>query len=104
MRPCGLVTEQPKKAVAGLFEFLAQIPRDEQPRALIDLLAGLERLALPPIQVGSCLCHGDATVRNMLHTTSGVALVDWEYSGLCDPAHEIAKIMAHPAKDERGSV
>lgn len=100
LRPCGLVTERPEKALTGLVEFLAQIPIGEQPRTLSELLAELERFALPLIQVSSCLGHGDATVRNMLHTASGVVLVDWEYSGLCDPAHEIAKIMTHPhAKD-----
>lgn len=93
---CGLATQWPVKAVEGLNEFLAQIPIGERPRPLSDLLAELERFALPPIQVTSCLCHGDATVRNMLQTTAGIVLVDWEYSGLCDPAHEIAKIMAHP--------
>jgi aminoglycoside phosphotransferase (APT) family kinase protein len=100
LQPCGLVTEQPEKAVAGLFKFLASIPSEDQPRDLIDLLVRLEGLTLPSIQVTRGLCHGDATVRNMLQTISGVALVDWEYSGLCDPAHEVAKIMAHPhAKD-----
>ena len=94
--PCGLVTERPEKALTGLAGFLTQIPIGEQPRALIELLAEIEHLALPPIPVSSCLGHGDATVRNMLRTTGGVVLVDWEYSGLCDPAHELAKIMAHP--------
>ncbi|HTP11295.1 MAG TPA: aminoglycoside phosphotransferase family protein [Anaerolineae bacterium] len=97
---CSLVTQQPDKAVNGLYEFLAQVPESERPVPLIKLLAELERTSLPPIRVTSCLCHGDATLRNMLWTTDHVALVDWEYSGLCDPAHEVAKIMAHPhAKD-----
>lgn len=96
LQPCGLVTEQPKNAVAGLRKFLASIPSEDQPCDLIDLLVRLESLTLPSIQVTYGLCHGDATIRNMLQTVAGVVLIDWEYSGLGDPAHEIAKIMAHP--------
>ena len=91
--------------VAAIRGFARDIPATPHAAALASLLAALGRARLPDIRTSRCWCHGDPNIRNMLVTGTGVRLVDWEYSGVGDPAREIAGLMAHPmartASEER---
>lgn len=78
-----------------------QIPQDEQPQTLRDLLSQLERTDWPiwP-EPAVCLCRGDNNIRNFikpLHSHEVWRSVDWEYSGWGDPAFEIADLMTMPS-------
>jgi thiamine kinase-like enzyme len=56
----------------------------------------LEHVEIPAMRITQCWCHGDPNIRNILLASDGVRLVDWEYSGIGDPAGEIAGLLAHP--------
>ncbi|HRJ42327.1 MAG: phosphotransferase [Caldilineaceae bacterium] len=48
-------------------------------------------------RVDQTLCRSDPNIRNFLRRPDGWKSVDWEYSGWCDPAFEIADLITHPA-------
>jgi len=58
----------------------------------VDELVGLEQLLEMPVRVQTC--HRDLFADNVLATTTGdVCIIDWENSGLSDPAQEIAVVL-----------
>ena len=59
------------------------------------MLALLESLKVPELPDVRCWGHGDTNIRNLIQASEGIKLVDWEYSGVSDPAHEIAMLMSH---------
>jgi aminoglycoside phosphotransferase (APT) family kinase protein len=86
----------PDQAVSDIIAFARQVPPEYYAESLAGLIDALVRMRIPTIHISSCLCHGDPNVRNMIVTSSGARLVDWEYSCVNDPAHEIAALMSHP--------
>jgi aminoglycoside phosphotransferase (APT) family kinase protein len=76
--------------------FAQEIPPTVHAEALANLIETLDQVRLPSVRTSQCWCHGDPNIRNLLVTTSGVQLVDWEYSGIGDPAQEIAGLLTHP--------
>lgn len=90
-----LIPTTPEEIVSGTQAFAEQIPPTGQSARLSELLQtlrGLKWLELPETR---CWAHGDTNIRNLILTPDGIKLVDWEYSGVTDPAHEIAKLMSH---------
>jgi len=85
------------EARAGAHSLAQQLPPEGQTAPLAALLAALDALTLPDLPVTWGWGHGDANIRNSVASEGGVTLVDWEYSGVTDPAQEIAKLMSHPA-------
>lgn len=49
----------------------------------------------PPVT--ETLCRGDPNIRSFVQRPGLWRSVDWEYSGWCDPAFEIADMIAHPS-------
>lgn len=43
---------------------------------------------------GQCVCHGDVYYPNFLVSKSEMHLIDWEYTGMCDPAHDFASVVS----------
>src|SRR5262249_7880731 len=51
----------------------------------------------PPL----CFCHTDSRFANVIARPDGrLGLVDWEDSGLRDPARELADLMSHPNQED----
>ncbi|WP_436788309.1 phosphotransferase [Yinghuangia sp. YIM S10712] len=82
------------------FDYLPRVERyhtlglltDRDATDLAQLLRGLSRL---PLQ----LCHGDALLSNVLVTSSGPALVDWEFVGYHLPGYDLAVLWSLLARD-----
>ncbi|MBC8077414.1 MAG: aminoglycoside phosphotransferase family protein [Chloroflexales bacterium] len=85
-----------RQAGTALREFAQQIPPTRYDAALARLLQTIDELCLPPTHAAQRWVHGDPSIRNVVLTPQGAQLVDWEYSGLGDPAREIAMLMSHP--------
>ena len=68
--------------------------------ALDRSLAGAARLV--PIDTPRlCFCRSDARFANVIARPDGrLGLVDWEDSGLRDPAREIADLLTHPNQED----
>lgn len=45
---------------------------------------------LAPISARPAACHNDLVPENILRTAAGLTLIDWEYSGMNDPAWDLA--------------
>ena len=95
----------PEQAAASLREFAQRVPPSPYTGELERLLQRVEQTRWPNLASTECWCHGDANIRNLVRTTQGVQMVDWEYTGYNDPASEIASLMTHPfaqpTSDER---
>lgn len=69
-------------------------------QAVEDAFAGaspLMRCEAPPL----CFCRSDARFANVITRPGGrLGLVDWEDSGLCDPAREVADLLMHPNQED----
>src|SRR5262249_41930544 len=85
----------PHNTRAWIHEFSRQIPAGSHSDRLTELIQALDRFTLADTPRTLCWGHGDTNVRNLLLTSNGVKLVDWEYSGITDPTVEIAKLMSH---------
>ena len=85
----------PEEMVTGIHALAEQLPPPGRPERLSELLQLLDRARLPRLPTSRCWAHGDPNIRNLILTPDGVKLVDWEYSGITDPANEIAKLMSH---------
>jgi aminoglycoside phosphotransferase (APT) family kinase protein len=60
--------------------------------ALLEELAALDALVVPPREVRTC--HRDLWADNLRSTTSGdLCLIDWEDCGLADPSMELATVL-----------
>jgi aminoglycoside phosphotransferase (APT) family kinase protein len=56
---------------------------------------------LIPTDVPLCFCHTDPRFANVIARPDGrLGLVDWEDSGLRDPAREVADLMSHPNQED----
>jgi thiamine kinase-like enzyme len=84
------------QTVAAIRAFAQDIPATPHADALAGLIEAFDQASLPEFPTSQCWCHGDPNIRNILVTATGVQLVDWEYSGIGDPAQEIAGLLAHP--------
>ena len=59
--------------------------------------SGLMRIDTPPL----CFCRSDARFANVIARSHGrLGLVDWEDSGLRDPAREVADLLLHPNQED----
>jgi len=85
----------PDEQVAAIVAYARQLPPAGQSARLADLLDRLQRARFPRLPHSLCWAHGDPNVRNVILAEQGAVLVDWEYSGLSDPALEMAKLMSH---------
>lgn len=61
----------------------------------------LHLLEAAPMLRPRCLIHADLIPENVIVTDDRLALVDWEYSGLGDPAIDLASVMVHFGLDRR---
>jgi len=73
------------------------LPEAGWSRELRDLVGRAEEITWPDWSpVTETLCRGDPNIRNFVQCPGPWKSVDWEYSGWCDPAFEIADLIAHP--------
>ena len=76
----------------------ARLPAEARPRSLRRLMARFESTAFPDWPERTVtLCRVDNNLLNFVRRPEGWASVDWENSGLADPAMEIAEMVCHPA-------
>src|SRR5438067_10962939 len=55
------------------------------------------RIDTPPL----CICRSDPRFANVIARPDGrIGLVDWEDSGLRDPAREVADLLLHPNQED----
>ncbi len=47
-----------------------------------------------------CLCHNDLVASNILESSAGLKLIDWEYAGLGDPWFDLALVIEHHQLDD----
>jgi aminoglycoside phosphotransferase (APT) family kinase protein len=85
----------PDEQVAAIVAYARQLPPAGQSARLTELLDTLQQTRFPSLPHSLCWGHGDPNVRNIILAEPGAVLVDWEYSGVTDPAHEMAKLMSH---------
>jgi thiamine kinase-like enzyme len=62
-------------------------------------ILALER-PLAGIAGAKVACHNDLVPENMLETAEGLTLIDWEYSGMNDPAWDLASFSLESGFDE----
>ncbi|MDI2132885.1 aminoglycoside phosphotransferase family protein [Yinghuangia seranimata] len=90
----------PTGSFHAAFDYLPRVERyhalglltDRDASDLAQLLRGLSRV---PLQ----LCHGDAMLSNVLLTSHGPALVDWEFVGYHLPGYDLAVLWSLLARD-----
>ncbi|UGQ15614.1 aminoglycoside phosphotransferase family protein [Yinghuangia sp. ASG 101] len=90
----------PAGSFHAAFDYLPRVDRyhrlslltDRDASDLAQLLRGLSRM---PLQ----LCHGDALFSNVLLTSGGPALVDWEFVGYHLPGYDLAVLWSLLARD-----
>lgn len=90
----------PAGSFQAAFDYLPRVQRyhalglltDRDAGDLAQLMRGLSRL---PLQ----LCHGDAMFSNVLLTSHGPALVDWEFVGYHLPGYDLAVLWSLLARD-----
>jgi aminoglycoside phosphotransferase (APT) family kinase protein len=76
----------------------AHVPPSDWPEELRRLIDSLDRATFPDWPAPPVtLCRGDSNPQNFLRRPTGLASVDWEYSGWGDPAFELAELRCHPA-------
>jgi Ser/Thr protein kinase RdoA (MazF antagonist) len=69
-------------------------------RDLRDELVGLESWIEEP--TGLQMCHCDLWADNLLPTSDGVCVLDWENSGPADPSHELGYVLFEYARADVG--
>lgn len=85
-------------ALAQIRWQLDRVPMEERPLRLAALLKEVERCCFPTWEPPTLtLCRADPNIRNFIRRDGPWASVDWEYSGLGDPAFDIADLIAHIA-------
>ncbi len=84
-----------------VYEHAARIPQVQWPVNMSNLLRVMEAWQAPDWSFPEQrLCRSDPNCRNFVHRGSAWFSVDWENSGWCDPAFELADLMAHPAYEQ----
>lgn len=75
--------------LAVIADLAARAAADALPPALLDGLARA-RSEVACLASGAVPIHGDPVPANLLATSSGIVLIDWDYAGMGDPAWDIA--------------
>ncbi|WP_341361045.1 phosphotransferase [Georgenia sp. M64] len=70
--------------------------------ALRDELVALESWIEPPRTLRTC--HRDLWADNLLPTTDGLCVIDWEEAGPADPSNELAAVLFEFARTDPGRV
>jgi aminoglycoside phosphotransferase (APT) family kinase protein len=93
-----LYAENADQCKAIIHQKVERLPLDAQPPSLRLLTTRFERMKLPRWkQPTLSLTRTDPNPRNFIYRPDRTwASVDWEYSGVTDPAFEIADLLAHP--------
>jgi thiamine kinase-like enzyme len=93
-----LYAESPEQCRAIIREKLERLPLGAQPDSLRTLWARFNRLRLPRWEAPTlALVRNDPNPRNFIRRDGQRwSSVDWEYSGVTDPAFQIADLLAHP--------
>lgn len=60
-----------------------------------DLAEAATQLGMAFLERGQCLIMGDLWLPSILTTTSGLALIDWEFSHYGQPAQDLGHLAAH---------
>lgn len=77
---------------------LDRVPVEARPPRLTALIDAVARCRFPTWDAPTLtLCRADPNIRNFIRRAGPWASVDWEYSGLGDPAFDIADLIAHIA-------
>jgi aminoglycoside phosphotransferase (APT) family kinase protein len=86
------------EAAQLVHDHAARIPPQHREPRLQRLLAQLPAARFPswPTPV-ECLCRLDNSLANYVRRPGAWASVDWEYSGRCDPAFDLANMLTHVA-------
>ena len=81
----------PHEETVKLLALMAQ-QRAVSFRGFDEMLAREQRIHTLATKHGArvCLCHNDLSASNFLVTEHGLALIDWEYSGMSDYASDLA--------------
>jgi len=91
------------------FEAYAEWAQDRFPPALraAELCLDLIKRSREPVRelqasaVPLCFCRSDPRFANVIRRPDGrLAMVDWEDSGLRDPARDLADVMTHPYQED----
>jgi hypothetical protein len=86
------------EALAQIRWQLERVPDEDRPPRLTALIDKVERCRFPAWDAPTLtLCRADPHMRNFIRRDGPWASVDWEYSGLGDPAFDIADLIAHIA-------
>ncbi len=64
----------------------------------------LEAIAVARPFAPTCLCHNDLLNSNLLRTTDGVRIVDWEYAGMGDPFFDLGNLAVNHGFGEQQEV
>lgn len=93
-----LYAESPQACKDILRQKLERLPMAAQPESLRELYARFNSRSLPNWDAPVLsLVRNDPNPRNFIRRNGGGwASVDWEYSGITDPAFQIADLLAHP--------
>ena len=93
-----LTMKSADEALATIRLQSSQLPEAGWTQELHELLGMAERIAWPDWPpVTETLCRADPNIRNFVQRPRLWKSVDWEYSGWCDPAFEIADLIVHPS-------
>ncbi|MCR5544530.1 MAG: phosphotransferase [Eubacterium sp.] len=77
--------------------FYERLPQSRKTEELTQMLSDIHKLKdyLDADNVSPCLCHSDCYDPNFLIDKSGkMYLIDWEYSGMADPASDLGTFIA----------
>jgi aminoglycoside phosphotransferase (APT) family kinase protein len=77
---------------------LERLPTEELSARFLKLLRRFQAMSFPTWTYPQhTLCHVDPNILNYIRRPHDWAAVDWENSGLGDPAYDMADLMTHPA-------
>jgi thiamine kinase-like enzyme len=86
------------EAVELVHSHATRIPLPRQEPGLQSALRRLQLMHLPNWPAPAlCLCRLDNGLSNYVRRPGAWASVDWEYSGWCDPAFDLANMLTHVA-------
>jgi thiamine kinase-like enzyme len=86
------------EALAQIHWQLNRLPDEDRPPRLMALIHQVDGCHFPSWEAPTMtLCRADPNIRNFIRRAGPWASVDWEYSGLGDPAFDIADLIAHIA-------
>ena len=80
------VSIQPMDLLKHLETYHRQIAMDEDVDFCYEKITSLQPLK----KCRAVFCHQDLTLDNMIRTSTGIAVIDWEYAAMSDPAYDLA--------------